>query len=64
MVNLLLRPVMFLAALVTGWFVADDAVNFSVIQMVVSLFLITIIVAIAAFWETLSDWVMNRKVKN
>ena len=64
MVNLLLRPIMFLAALVTGWFVAEDAVNFSVIQMVVSLFLITIIVAIAAFWETLSDWVTNRKVKN
>lgn len=64
MVNLLLRPVMFLAAIVTGWFVAEDAVNFNVIEMVVALFLITIIVAVAAFWETLSDWVMNRKVKN
>lgn len=61
MVNLLLRPVMFLAAAIAGWFVAEDAVNFDVIQMVVALFLITILVAVAAFWETLSDWYMNRK---
>lgn len=63
MVNLLLRPVMFLAAAITGWFVAQDAVNFDVIQMVVSLFLITIIVAIAAFWETISNW-FTRKTKS
>jgi hypothetical protein len=55
---------MFLAAAITGWFVAEDAVNFSVIEMVVALFLITIIVAVAAFWETLSDWVTNKKVKS
>ncbi len=56
MVSLLLRPVIFLAAFVASWFVARDAVNFNVIEMVVALFLITIIVAIGAFWETLSDW--------
>jgi hypothetical protein len=61
MVNLLLRPVMLVAAVIAGWFVARDSVNFTVIQMVVSLFLITLIVAIAAFWETLSDWVTNKK---
>ncbi len=63
MVNRLLRPVLFMAAGLPGWFVASDAVNFTVIQMVVSLFLITIIVAIAAFWETLSDWFTNKKSK-
>ncbi len=61
MVNLLLRPVMLVAAVIAGWFVARDSVNFTVIQMVVSLFLITLIVAIAAFWETLSDWLTNKK---
>jgi hypothetical protein len=64
MLNLLLRPVMFLAAIIAGWFVARDAVNFTVIQMVVALFLITVIVAVAAFWETLSDWISNKKIKN
>jgi hypothetical protein len=62
--NLLLRPIMFLAAIIAGWFVASDAVNFTIIQMVVSLFLIAIIVAIAAFWETLSDWYASKKLKN
>jgi hypothetical protein len=60
MVNLLLRPVMFLAAAIAGWFVAEDAVKFDVIQMVVALFLITVIVAVAAFWETLSDWFTSK----
>ncbi len=52
---------MLVAAVIAGWFVARDSVNFTVIQMVVSLFLITLIVAIAAFWETLSDWATNKK---
>ncbi|MBS0249817.1 MAG: hypothetical protein JSR78_01995 [Proteobacteria bacterium] len=64
MVNLLLRPLMFLAAAIAGWFVAEDAVNFDVIQMVVALFLITIVLAVAAFWETLSDRYENRKINN
>ncbi len=64
MMNLLLRPVMFFAAIIAGWFVARDAVNFNVIQMVVALFLITAIVAIAAFWETLSDWLKSKNAKN
>lgn len=62
--NLLLRPIMFLAAIIAGWFVASDAVNFTIIEMVVALFLIAIIVAIAAFWETLSDWYASKKLKN
>jgi hypothetical protein len=64
MVNLLLRPIMLLAAAIAGWFVAEDAVNFDIIQMVVALFLITIVVAIAAFWETLSEWLSSKKIKN
>lgn len=64
MVNLLLRPIMLLAAAIAGWFVAEDAVNFDVIQMVVALFLITIVVAVAAFWETLSEWFSIKKIKN
>jgi hypothetical protein len=64
MVNLLLRPVLFVAAAITGWFVAEDAVDFTVIQMVVSLFLITVLVAIGAYWESLSDWLTSRKVRH
>jgi uncharacterized membrane-anchored protein len=60
MVNILLRPIMFFAAVISGWFVANDAVNLGVIQMVVALFLITVVVAVAAFWETISDWLGSR----
>lgn len=53
--NILIRPIMFLSAAIAAFFVAKDAPNFTVIQMVVGLFLIVALVAIGAFWETLSD---------
>ena len=40
MINWIIRIVMFLAGIVTAWFVARDAGNFGVIQMAVSLLLI------------------------
>ena len=55
MIKWLVRPIMFVAAVIAGWFVARDAVNFSVIQMVVALFLVTALVAVAALVETLTD---------
>lgn len=61
MLNILMRPIMIVAAIIAGWFVARDAVNFTIIQMVVALFLITALVALAAFWETVSEWLRTRK---
>ncbi len=61
LINWLLRPVLFLAAIIAGWFVAEDAVNFGVVQMVVAVVLITILVAIAAFWEAILDWLNERR---
>ena len=61
MVNWILRPIMVIAAVIAGWFVARDAVNFSVIQMVVGLLLITTLVAIAACWEMIADRLKNKK---
>ena len=46
---------MVIAAVIAGWFVARDAVNFSIIQMVVGLLLITALVAVAACWELIAD---------
>ncbi len=56
MLNWLIRPIMLVAAVITGWFVAEDAANFGVIQLVISVLLVTLIVAIAAFWESIADW--------
>lgn len=61
MLNWLIRPIMFVAAIIAGWFVAEDAANFGVVQLVISVLLVTLLVAIAAFWETVADWVRNRR---
>jgi ABC-type uncharacterized transport system permease subunit len=55
MLNLIIRPIMILAAFIASYFVARNAVNFSIIQMVVAVLLITGLVAVAAFWELLAD---------
>lgn len=56
MLNWLIRPIMFVAAIIAGWFVAEDAANFGVVQLVISVLLVTLLVAIAAFWESIRDW--------
>ncbi|MFA7305435.1 MAG: hypothetical protein WC026_02040 [Hyphomicrobium sp.] len=54
MLNLLVRPIMFLSALIAAVFVARDAPNFTIIQMVVGLLLIVALVGIGACWETIA----------
>lgn len=61
-ISWLIRPILFVAAIIAGWFVASDAPNFSVVQMAVAVLLIAGIVAIAAFWETVADWLRDRKI--
>jgi len=56
----LIRPLLFLAAIMAGWFVAEDAANFGVVQMVMAVLLITALVALAAFWEALIGWLRDR----
>jgi len=55
MLNLIVRPIMILAAFIASYFVAREAVNFSIIQMAVALLLIAGLVGVAAFWEILAD---------
>ena len=61
MVSWIVRIVLFLASIVTGWFVARDADNFGVIQMAVSLLLIIFFIALAAFWPSVATWFRNRR---
>lgn len=56
-----IRPILFLAAIVASWFVARDAANFGVVQMVVALLLIVALVALAALWETMIEWWRERR---
>lgn len=57
----LLRPLLVLAAIIAGWFVAEEAPNFGVVQMVVAVFLIAALVALAAFWEAVMERLRERK---
>ena len=56
----LVRIVMSIAAVITGWFVVRDAAIFGVVQMAVSLLLIAFFVAVAAFWPSLATWFRSR----
>lgn len=53
MLSWLVRLILAVSAVIAGWFIADDAANFGIIQLVVALFLITICIAVAAFWPNL-----------
>ena len=55
MIKWVIRPIMIVAAVIAGWFVARDAVNFTIIQTVVALLLVTALVAVAAIVQTLAD---------
>jgi hypothetical protein len=61
MLNPIIRPIMILAAIIASYFVARDAVNFSIVQMVVALLLLAGLVAVTVFWELLADWLKARK---
>jgi hypothetical protein len=61
MLNLIIRPIMILAAIIASYFVARDAVNFSIVQMAVALLLLAGLIALAVFWELLADWLKARK---
>ena len=54
MISWIVRLLMIAAGAVTGWVVAEDAPNFGIIQVMVALLLLTLIVAVLAFWP--SNW--------
>jgi hypothetical protein len=53
MVSWIVRIVMSLAAVITGWFVVQDSPNFGVVQMAVAVILIVLFVAIMVFWTSI-----------
>lgn len=60
MVGWTVRFLLLVAGTVTGWFVARDEPNFGVVQMVVALLLLTLAVAVVAFWPTSWTASLNR----
>ncbi|WP_072392324.1 hypothetical protein [Hyphomicrobium sp. CS1GBMeth3] len=62
MLNWLVRPIMYVAAIIAGWFVAQDSANFGVVQLVISVLLVTGLVAIATFWTNIVAWLRGWRV--
>lgn len=54
----IVRVIMIAAGVVTGLFLAKDAPNFGVVQMMVMLLLLALIVAVFAFWP--ERWSLKR----
>jgi hypothetical protein len=50
MIGWVIRLLMIAAGVITGWFVAKDAPIFGIAQVMVCLLLLTLIVAVLAFW--------------
>lgn len=63
MVSWIVRALLVVAGAITSWFVASDAPNFGVIQMVVALFLLTFTVAVIAFWPSRWTQALNGQQK-
>ena len=60
MIGWIVRGLLAVGGVVTSWFIARDAPNFGVIQMVMSLILLTLAVAVIAFWPERWTASLNR----
>ncbi|MCL9685049.1 hypothetical protein [Legionella maioricensis] len=57
MIGWLVRIFMVIAGSITSWFVAHDSLKFNIIQMVIAILLITLVLFIAAFWQSFWYWI-------
>jgi hypothetical protein len=57
----IVRLFMFIASIITCWFVARDTASLDVIEMVVSLLLIIVFLALGASWPYLVAWFADRR---
>lgn len=56
MVGWIVQILLIIAGVITSFFIARDALNFEIIQMVVAVLLFTIIVFIIAFWSNIKKF--------
>jgi hypothetical protein len=62
-VSWIVRGLLVISGVVTGWFVSKDAPNFSFIQGMVSLVVIAVIVLVLAYWPARWTHLLNRRNK-
>jgi hypothetical protein len=62
-ISWVVRMLMIAASVMTSWFVAKDAPIFGVVQLMVTIMLLTLIVAVLAFWPAHWTIKLNRLQK-
>ena len=56
MIGWIVRILFVLAGAITSWFVAEDALNFEIIQTVIAVLLFTVAVFIIVFRPVIKNW--------
>jgi len=64
MISWMVRVLLAAGGIVTSWFVANDAPNFGVVQMMMALILLTLVIAVLAFWPARWTISLNRLHKS
>jgi uncharacterized membrane protein YbhN (UPF0104 family) len=57
MFGLFSRLLLVIAGFIASFFVAKDALNFNVIQLIIAVLLFTTLVALIAFWPMFVAWI-------
>jgi hypothetical protein len=61
MLDWIVRLLLVVSGSIASWFVARDALNFAIFQMVIAVLLFTSIIIIAAFWSALKNWFKRKE---
>lgn len=56
MLGWIIRILLIIAGFIASFFVARDALNFDVVQMIVAVILFTSVITVIAFWPMLIKW--------
>lgn len=64
MLGWLIRIVMVLAGAISSWFMGRDALKFPIVQMIIAVFLITLLLVIIAFWPIWKNYYRQLINKN
>lgn len=57
-----IRIILFIAGVITGWFLPDNAENLEVVKMVIGMFIIVIFVLLIVYRKRLMAWLDGREL--
>ena len=63
MISWIVRGLLIVSGVITGWWVSSDAPNFSLVQGMTALLLFVLVVGVLAFWPSRWTHLLNRRNK-